>query len=103
MAVEEGKGGGFLAGMEGRDEAEEKADGKDEDAEGDGFVSPIDDEEGGGEKEAEERLGLVGVNWQGVVGGVEHLGERDEVEENGGYGGGDGDVTPARAIVEGSG
>jgi hypothetical protein len=40
-----GKGGALLAGMEGWDEAEKEADGKDEDAEGDGFVSPVDDEE----------------------------------------------------------
>jgi hypothetical protein len=102
-AVDEGEGGGLLAGMEGRDEAEEEADGKEEDAEGDGFVAPIDDEKRRGEEEAEEGLGLVGVDGEGVVGGVEHLGERDEVEEDGGDGGGDGDVTPARPVVQGGG
>ena len=35
--------------------------------------------------------------------GVEHLGEGDEVEEDSGDGGGDGDVTPAGAVVEGGG
>jgi len=35
------------------------------------------------------------------VGGVEHLGERDEVEEDCGDGGGDGDVPPAGTVVEG--
>ena len=35
----------FLAWMEGGDEAEEKADGQDKHAEGDGLVSPIDEEE----------------------------------------------------------
>ena len=45
----------------------------------------------------------MGVDRKAVVGCVEHLGERDEVEEDGGYGGGYGDVTPAGAIVEGSG
>jgi hypothetical protein len=37
------------------------------------------------------------------VGGVEHLGERDEVEEDGGDGGGDSNVTPAGTVVEGRG
>jgi len=36
-----------------------------------------------------------------VVGGVEHLHERDKVEEDGGYGGGNGNVTPAGPVVEG--
>src|SRR5580704_19360012 len=38
-----------------------------------------------------------------MVGGVEHLGEGDEVKEDRSEGGGDGDVPPARAVVEGSG
>ncbi len=42
----------------------------------------------------------MGVDWEGVVGGVEHLGQRDEVEEQRGDGGGDGDVAPAGAVVE---
>ncbi len=42
----------------------------------------------------------MGVDGQGVVGGVEHLGERDEVEEQAGDGGGDGEMPPARAVVE---
>ena len=45
----------------------------------------------------------MGVDGEAVVGGVEHLGERDEVEEDGGDGGGDGDVAPAGAVVEGGG
>jgi hypothetical protein len=45
----------------------------------------------------------VGVDRQTMVGGVEHLGERDEVEEDGSDGGRNGDVTPAGAVVEGSG
>ena len=98
--VEHGEGGALLAGVEGGDEAEKEADGQDEDAERDGPVSPVDDEKGDGEEEAEEGLGLVGVDGKAMVGGVEHLGERDEVEEDGGDGGGDGDVTPARAVVE---
>ena len=101
--VDDGECGALLAGMEGGDETEEEANGKDEDAQGDGFVAPIDEEKGAGKKEAKEGLSLVGVDWQSMVGGVEHLGEGDEVEEDGGDGGGDGDVTPARAVVEGSG
>ena len=45
----------------------------------------------------------MGVDRKAMVGGVEHLGEGDEVEEDRSDGGGDGDVTPARAVVEGSG
>ena len=45
----------------------------------------------------------MGVDRQRVVGGVEHLGERDEVEESAGDGGGDGEVAPAGAVVEGRG
>ena len=101
--VEGGEGGGFLTGMEGRDKAEEEADGQNEDAERDGFVTGVDDEEGCGEEEAEKGLGFVGVDREAMVGGVEHLGEGDEVEENGGDGGGDGDVTPAGTVVEGGG
>src|ERR1700748_1545954 len=37
------------------------------------------------------------------MGGIEHLGEGDEVKEDGGDGGGDSDVAPAGAVVEGSG
>ena len=101
--VEDRKGGALLSGVEGRDDAKEEADGEDEDAERDGFIAPVDEEEGQGEEEAEEGLGLVGVDREGVVGGVEHLGERDEVEEDCGDGGGDGDVTPPGAVVESGG
>jgi hypothetical protein len=45
----------------------------------------------------------VGVDRQAMVGGVEHLGEGDEVEEDGCNGGGDGDVPPAGTVVEGCG
>ena len=45
----------------------------------------------------------MGVDRKSVVGGVEHLGERDEVKEDGGDSGGDGDVAPTGAVVEGCG
>ena len=99
-SVELREGGGLLAGAEGGDEAEEETDGQDEDAEGDGAVSPVDEEEGQGEEESEEGLGFMGVDREAVVGGVEHLGERDEVEEECGDGGRDGDVPPAGTVVE---
>jgi hypothetical protein len=102
-AVEEGEGRDLLAGAEGGDKTHAEADREEEDAEGDGFIAPVDEKKGEGEEEAEEGLGLVGVYGKGVVGGVEHLGERDEVEEDGGDGGGDGDVTPAGTVVEGGG
>ncbi len=38
-----------------------------------------------------------------MVGGIEHLGQRDEVEEDGGGGGGNGDVAPTGTVVEGGG
>jgi hypothetical protein len=101
--VDDGKCGAFLAGMKGGDETEEEADGKDENAQGDGFVSPIDEEEGAGKEKAKEGLGLVGVDWQSMVGGVEHLGQGDEVEEDGGEGGRDGDVPPAGPVVQSGG
>jgi hypothetical protein len=44
--VDDGKRGAFLAGMEGGHETEEEADGKDEDAEGDGFIAPVDQKKG---------------------------------------------------------
>jgi len=42
----------------------------------------------------------VGVNGQAVVSCVEHLGQGDEVEEEGSGGGGDGEVTPAGTVVD---
>ena len=101
--VKDGKGGVLLARAKGGEETEEKADREEEDADRDGFVPPVDNEEGDGEKQTEESLGFVGVDRETVVGGVEHLGERDEVEEDGRDGGRDGDVTPAGPIVEGGG
>ncbi len=35
-----------------------------------------------------------------MVGGVEGFGQRDEVEEGGGDRGGDGEVAPARAVIQ---
>ena len=98
-----GESRALLAGMEGGDEAEKEADGEDEDAEGDGLVSPIGNEKGQREEETQESLGFVAVDRKVVVGGVEHLGERDEVEENGGDGSGDSDVTPLGAVIKGGG
>jgi hypothetical protein len=100
-AVDEGEGGALLAGAKGGEEAEKEADGEQEDAEGDGLIAPVDDEEGDGEEEAEKGLGFVSVDGEAVMGGVEHLGERDKVEEDGGDGGRDGDVAPAGTVVEG--
>ena len=39
---------GLVAGTEGGDQGEEDDDGEDEDAEGDGLVAPVDEEEGQG-------------------------------------------------------
>jgi hypothetical protein len=89
--------------MEGGDEAKEEADGKDEDAEGDGFVARVDEKESTGKEQAKEGLGFMRVDRKATVGGVERLGEGDEVEEDGSDGCGDGDVTPAGTVVEGGG
>jgi hypothetical protein len=102
-AVDGGNGRAFLAWAEGWNQAEEEADGKDEDAEGDGFVASIDDEEGAGQEETEEGLGFASVDRKAMVGSIEHLGQGDEVEEDSGDGGGHGKVTPAGTIVEGGG
>ena len=101
--LDHGKRSAFLAGIEGGHEAKEEADGKNEDAKRDGFVPPKDEQKGQREKKAEEGLGLVGVDREAMMGGIEHLGEGNEVEENGCDGGRDGDVSPPGAIVEGSG
>jgi hypothetical protein len=73
--VELGEGRGLLARVEGGDETEEETDGQDKDAEGDGFIAPIDEEKGSGEEETEEGLRLVGIDREGMMGGVEHLGQ----------------------------
>ena len=101
--VDEWEAGCLLAGVEGRDQAQKETDWKNEDAEGDGFVSPVDQQESDGEEEAEESLGLVGIDGKTVMGSVEHLSERDKVEEDGSDSSGDGDMTPTRAVVEGGG
>jgi hypothetical protein len=101
--VEGGKGGTLLTGTKRGNETEEKGDRKDKDADGDGFVATVNDKKGDGEEKAEEREGLVGVDRETMMGGIEHLRQRDEVEEDGGSGGRDSDVTPAGAVVEGGG
>ena len=92
--------GGLLAWAEGRDEAEEETHGQDEDAEGDGFIAPVNEEEGSGEDEAEQGLGLVGIDRKRMMGSIEHLGERDEVKEECRGGGWDGNVAPTWAVVK---
>jgi hypothetical protein len=101
--VEEGEGGAFLAGMEGWNQAEEKADGQKEDAKGDGAVADVDEEKGQRQEEAKEGLRFVGIDGKTMVGLVEHLGQRYEVEEYSGYGGRDSYVTPAGAVIESCG
>ena len=86
--------------MERRQEAEQERQRQEKDAEGYGSEARIYGDEGDSEQESQERLSLVGVDRQGVVSGVEHLGERDEVEEERGDGGGDGEVSPAGTVVE---
>jgi hypothetical protein len=92
--------GAVQAGTEGGEDAEQEGQGKDEDAESDGAEAEIDGHEGEGEQEGEEGLELVGLDGQAVVGGDEHLDERDEVEEHSEDGRGDGDGAPAGTVVE---
>ena len=75
-----GEENGLAAGAQGRNQGEEDGDGQHEDAEGDCAVAGVDGEEEQDQQERQQRLGLVGVYGQRVVRGVEHLGERDEVE-----------------------
>jgi hypothetical protein len=98
-----GKGRGLLAGVEGWNETQQEADGQEEDAERYGLVSPVDEQEGNGEKKAEKRLGFVGIDGQTVVSGTEHFDQRDEVKEDGGDGRRDGQMTPAWTVVKGRG
>jgi len=98
--VELRKGGCLLAWTEGRNEAKKEAYGKDEDPERDGSISPVDQQKGQGQEEAEEGLALVGVDGKAMMGGDEHLGQRDEVEEECGDRGRNGDVAPAGTVVE---
>jgi len=96
----DGEAGLPLAGVKRGNQAEDEDDRQDEDAERDGAVAPVDEQKGGGEDEGEQHLDLMGFNRQAMVGGVEHLGQRDEVEEEGRDGDRDGEVTPAGAVVE---
>jgi hypothetical protein len=98
-----GEEDGLLTGAEGWDEGQEDCYGEDEDSHGDRSPAGVDGEEDYDQDESQHRLGFVGVYGQGVVGGVEHLGEGDEVEEGRGDGGGDGDAGPAEAVVQGRG
>jgi len=99
--VQAGKVLDLEAGIEGGQETEEEGYRKQEDSERECAVTPVDEEEGESEEQAQEGLGLVGVDGQGVVGGREHFGERDEVKKESGDGGGDGEMTPAGTVVEG--
>jgi hypothetical protein len=98
--VDAGELSGFDAGAEGGQKPHEEGEGEEKDAEREGAKTGVDEQEGEREEEAEERLGLVGIDGQAMVGGVEHLRERDEVEEDAAGGGGDGEMTPAGAVVE---
>ncbi len=93
----------LVPGTEGGEHGEEEGDGQQEDADGDAAVAGVDGEEGEREDEGEEGLDLVGLDGQAMVGGVEGLGEGDEVEEDGGDGGGDGEAAPRRADAGGIG
>jgi hypothetical protein len=101
--MDQGKGSDLLAGVEGGDEAEQKTDGKDEDAERYSLVAPVDKEEGQSQQQTEESLSLVCVDRQSMVSGVEHLGQGDEVEEDSSESGRDGDMPPTGAVVQSRG
>lgn len=92
---------GILRGrVKGGNKAEQEANWEDKDTEGDRLVAPVDEEQGTGEEQTEQGLGLVGVDGKTMVRGVKHFGEGDEVEENGGDSGRDSNMPPARAVIE---
>ena len=98
--VEVGEDRCLFSWVERWDEAEQEANGQDEDAERDGFIASVDEEEGESEDESEEGLGLVGVDREAMMGCIQGLDQRDELEEERGGGGGNGDVTPAGTVVQ---
>ncbi len=93
----------LLAAAEGGNQREQESDGEDEDAQGHRSVAGVDGEKYRHQKDCQQGEGLVGFDRQEVVCGVEGLGEGDEVEEDGGDGGGDGDMPPAGAVVQSCG
>ena len=73
---------GFLRGAEGGDDREEDDDGKEKDAEGYGFVAPVDQQKGESEEQhnvKEEPAGADEGIGNGFVAGMER---RDEGEED---------------------
>lgn len=100
-----GKVGGLDAGTEGRKEAQQERKRQEEDAERKRPVSPVDEQKREAEHEAEDGLGLVGGEFhdarQAVVGGVEHLSQGDEVEQQRKDRHRDGEVAPPRAVIQG--
>jgi hypothetical protein len=58
-----------------------KGHGQNEDANGDAAVARVDDEKREREDKRKQGLDFVGLDGEAMVGGVERLGERDEVEE----------------------
>jgi hypothetical protein len=91
---------GFLSGFEDGDEAEQEGKRKEEDAERDSPVSPIDKQKRESKEKAEKRLRLVGVDGKAMMRGVEHLRERNEVEEKCRHGCRNGDVPPPGTVIE---
>src|SRR5580658_2449842 len=81
-------------------EREQRRDGEKKNPEGDSPIDGGEDKECCAEEKAKHREALVRVDGQGVVRGVEHLGQRNEVKEDGDEGCGHGQVTPARAVIE---
>jgi hypothetical protein len=96
----DGSGESFLPRAEGCQHGEHEGDRQDEDSQRDAAVPRVDDQKSEREDKRKQRLDFVGLDRKTMVGGVKRLGERYEVEESCGYGGGDGEATPAWAVVE---
>ena len=91
------------ARAEGSEHAKQEGHRKDKDADRDGAEAEVDREEADAEEQREERLELVDLDRQAMVGSAEHLHEGDEVEEDRGGGCGNGNVAPAETVVQGRG
>ena len=99
--VKNWEGGVLLARMKRWDQTQKKADWQKKDAKKDRAVPDVDEEERQGKEKAKEGLSFVCVYRKAMMGRIEHLGQRNEMEEHCSYGGGDGDVAPARAVIKG--
>ena len=92
---------GLGAGAEGGGEGEQNGERQEKDAGGNGAKTQKGEQKGPDEEGSEHALAFVPVDREGVVGGDERLRDGDDVKQQTGGGEGDGEVSPAGAIVKG--